>query len=183
MKKIFISAVLVFSSVICLAQTNRVSKFEGGIYGGLTSPLGSFHDGDSEVGGMIGADLRYNINGGPWDCGAFLEIGSAMRDFNKDGGNYYQNNRTSVFGVVGHYNFRQGTNVNPYAGLGLGIALNDVVGLRKYPSKEYSLAVSPRIGVELLRHIRVGCQAELTRRGFHSVGLTLGFAIGGGKKG
>ncbi len=182
MKFIFLFAVTALYSIAGLAQTNTVSKLEGGIYVGLTSPIGAYHDGDPKIGGMIGMDIRYNIKGGPWDGGVFLEIGSAMRDYNKDGGNYYQNNRTTIFGVASHYNFRQGTTVNPYAGLGLGVASNDVVGLRKYPSKGHSLAVSPRAGVELFRHIRVGCQATLTKKGFHSIALTVGLALGGGKK-
>ena len=182
MRKIFVILTALCCSMVCSAQATRVSKFEGGFYVGATSPIGSFHNADPKIGPMMGVDFRYNFENTPWDCGAYLEIGTGKWDFYKNGSDYYQNNRTTVFGLSSHYNFRQGTLVNPYAGLGLGIALNDVVGQRLYPSKHYSLAVSPRIGVELLRHIRVGCQAEITRQGFLAVALTVGVAFGGGKK-
>lgn len=182
MKHLFLTLALGCLCSLAHAQTDKVSSFEGGLYVGLSSPVGNFHDGTPKAGALLGADMRYNVNGGPIDCGLFLEISSANRDFRKDGSDTYQNNRTMALGIASHYNFRQGTSVNPYAGLGLGFALNDVIGDRQYPSKHYSLAVSPRIGVELLRHIRVGCQAQLSREGFHNIALTLGFAIGGRKK-
>lgn len=182
MRKIYLVIVMAFFAIVCSAQINRVAKWEGGFYFGVTNPIGAYHNGDAKIGAMMGIDLRYNIQDSPWDFGAFLELCTAMRDFYKDGSYAYQNNRTTVVGIVSHYNFGQGKQVNPYIGLGLGFALNDVVGSRVYPSKSHSLAISPRIGVELLRHLRVDCHTEISRKGFHTIGLTLGLAFGGGKK-
>lgn len=182
MKKILLVLAMTISCLATSAQVNRVGKVEGGFYVPITRPLGSFHNGSPKTGGGFGLDIRFNIKNSPWDYGAFLELGTAMRDFINSGGDYYQNNRTTVFGIASHYNFKQGARVNPYAGLGMGIALNDVVGLELYPSRHFSLAVSPRIGVELMRHVRVGCQTQITRKGFHNISLVVGIALGGGKK-
>lgn len=170
------------SSTMGFAQTQRVSRFEGGFYVLPTLPLGSFYNGDHKMGGGFGIDFRHNVKNSPWDYGAYLEFSTAAWDFWKTDYGDYQQNRSLVLGVASHYNFRQGAVVNPYAGLGLGLAVNDAVNAKYDFSKMYSLAVSPRFGVELLRHVRIGCQANITRKGFHSIGLNVGIAFGGGRR-
>ena len=119
MKRLFSLLILFLSIQMVYAQTQLVHPIEGGFYAGLSFPLGGYHSGTSKNGAKIGGDLRYNINNTPWDCGIFLEINSAQRDFESE---YSQNNRTSIIGIIGDYNFRQGTNFNPYAGIGVGLA-------------------------------------------------------------
>lgn len=184
MRKTFCILLLTLCTLAVSAQTTKVKKWEGGAYCGLTLPFGAYYGGDPKLSIVMGVDVRHNINGGPWDCGMSIELGGASRDYLKDGGNYYQTNRTAAVELTGHYNFRQGEKVNPYVGLGLGYGMHDVVNLRRYISETNvnSFTISPCAGVELLRHIRVGIHSQLSLAGFHYVGTTVGFAIGGGKK-
>ena len=41
---------------------------------------------------------------------------------------------------------------------------------------------SPVVGVELLSFLRVSGFADISRKGFHSAGLSLGIVVGGHKK-
>lgn len=81
-----------------------------------------------------------------------------------------------MFGVCSHYNLRQGRKVNPYFGLGAGVA---------WWSPSYSkagFAIEPRVGVEFLYHIRLSIECQISRKYYNAVGLTLGFVIGGRPK-
>lgn len=42
-----------------------------------------------------------------------------------------------------------------------------------------SLAFIPKIGVELWHFLRVNTHLQLSRKGFHTYGFSLGFVLGG----
>lgn len=179
MKRLFSLLILFLSIQMVYAQMRLVHPIEGGFYTGLSIPLGGYHSGTSKNGAKIGGDLRYNINNTPWDCGIFLEINSAQRDFESE---YSQNNRTSIIGIIGDYNFRQGTNFNPYAGIGVGLAWNDVVGGSYIETNGWSIAFTPRVGIEIFRHFRLSCGAQFSRAGYNAFNVSFGVVIGGGLK-
>lgn len=167
------------------AQTNTVQMMEGEIRAGLTTPLGGYHDGKSQVSATLGIEGRYNFKGTPWDCGMMLDLSTARRGYEhlyNDGYDRWQSNRTLALAITGDYNFRQGKKINPFVGTALGVGFNDVVGDKYFPSKGTSMIFAPRIGVEFMYHIRLTAQFNVCRKGYNNLGITVGFVLGGRPK-
>lgn len=192
MKKITLLAITMLCMFSLKAQDCRVQNVEGGFYLGPTIPLGGYHGGSNKAFITMGVSLSYNLPTIPVDCGVFLQLDCSRHEFfhseswYEDGvevGRYSynlnQNNRTLTLGVVGNYNFRRCSKVNPYAGLGIGVGFNDAVGDVVFPSKGTSLVVMPRVGVEFWQLIRLTAYATICRTGYNCAGLTVGFSFGG----
>lgn len=178
-----ILVMLLALSVTAKAQDKDVQRLEFEFGAGLTLPVGAYHGGSAQVGAALGLEGRYNIKGTPWDCGLMLELTTARRGFESTATNdIWQSNRTLAFAATGAYNFQQGSNVNPFAGVAIGIAGNDVVGDDVYPSKGTSIFFSPRIGVELLHHLRLTVSSNISRKGYNNMQISLGLVIGGRPK-
>lgn len=183
---------LILTYIYCIASSyavepRLVQMFEFEIRGGLTMPLGGYHGGDNDVGLSLGLELRYNTEEQPWDCGAFLQLDAASRNFysqNHPGYVGVQTNRIWAYGITGDYNFKQGYRVNPFVGMGVGIASLDQEGDSKYKNitSTETFVFMPRAGVELFHHIRLTAHCMIVRRGFHTAALTIGFVIGGRPK-
>lgn len=158
---------------------------EGEVRAGLTTPLGEYHTGKSQIGASLGLEGRYNFKGAPWDCGLMLDLSTARRGYEhlyNDGYDRWQSNRTLALAITGDYNFRQGTKINPFVGTALGVAFNDVVGDNYFPSTGTSMLFSPRVGIEFLYHFRIAAQFNLCRKGYHNLSVTLGLTLGGRPK-
>jgi hypothetical protein len=182
MKRIyFIFLALCFMYSHAFAQTNNVHLFEGELNFGITSPLGNYHDGDSKIGGEIGMEMRYNLPQTPFDTGLLLNITTAIRDFSSEisDDEHDQSNRTCNLVLVGDYNSRQGKMINPFVGLGIGAAFNDVLNDVAYDSHGISMAFIPRVGVEFVHVFRLTWSANISRKGYNNVALTASFVIGG----
>lgn len=188
MKRFFILLFFVIGLTMAMqvkAEAPVVQMLEGEIRAGLTTPLGGYHTGTAQISGTLGLEGRYNFKGTPWDCGLMLDLSTARRGYEhlyNDGYDRWQNNRTLGLAATGDYNFRQGTLVNPFVGMALGVAFNDVVGDRYFPSKGTSMLFSPRLGVEFLYHIKLMAQFNICRKGYNNLSLTLGFVVGGRPK-
>ncbi|WP_289289478.1 hypothetical protein [uncultured Muribaculum sp.] len=168
-----------------VAETPVVQMLEGEIRAGLTTPIGGYHTGKAQISASLGIEGRYNIKGTPWDCGLMLDLSTARRGYEhlyNDGYDRWQSNRTLALALTGDYNLRQGTKINPFAGMALGVGFNDVVGDKYFPTKGTSFYAAPRIGVEFLYHIRVCAQLNLCRKGYNNFSLSLGFVFGGRPK-
>ena len=186
MKRIILFA----SFIVCFflnvgAKTPIVQMMEGEVRIGMTTPLGGYHDGKAKLSASLGIEGRYNFRGTPWDCGLMLDLSTARRDYEhlfNDGGDRWQSNRTLALALTGDYNFRQGTKINPFVGAAWGVAFNDVVGDKYFPSEGTSMLFAPRVGVELLYHIRLMAQFNISRKGYNNFSLTIGFVLGGRPK-
>ena len=175
---------VVFNTIAGYSQSNHrlVQKLEGEVRGGFTTPLGGYHTGQSQLGMSLGLEGRYNFKGTPWDCGLMFDLSTARRGYEhlyNDGYDRWQNNRTLALALTGDYNFRQGTKVNPFVGTAVGVAFNDVVGDKYFPTKGTSMLLSPRVGVEFLYHFRIATQFNLCRKGYNNLSVTLGITLGG----
>ena len=147
--------------------------------------IGGYHTGQSQISMSLGLEGRYNFKGSPWDCGLMFDLSTARRGYEhlyNDGYDRWQNNRTLAFALTGDYNFRQGTKVNPFIGTGIGVAFNDVVGDKYFPSKGTSMFFSPRVGVEFFYHFRVSAQCNLSRKGYNNLSISLSLIVGGHPK-
>lgn len=181
----FIFLILSMLPVGMNAQSSVVQMMEGEVRAGLTAPLGGYHTGKSQISASVGVEGRFNFKGTPWDCGLMLDLSTARRDYEHlygDGYDRWQSNRTLALAATGEYNFRQGTKINPFVGTALGVAFNDVVGDKYFPSKGTALLLAPRLGVEFLYHIRLMAQFNLCRKGYNNFTLTVGFVLGGRPK-
>lgn len=173
------------ANIQATAQTRIVQLMEGEIRTGVTTPLGGYHTGKAQVSAALGIEGRYNFKGTPWDCGLMLDLSTARRGYEhlyNDGYDRWQSNRTLALAATGEYNLRQGTKINPFVGTALGVAFNDVVGDKYFPSKGTSMLFAPRIGIEFLYHIRLMAQFNICRKGYNNFSLTVGFVLGGRPK-
>lgn len=171
------------------AQVYDVQRVEGGVFGGLSVPLGDFHKSNKDVGGGFGLELRYNYPTLPLDFGVQLALttakynGTAYDDYYVDGFKYDQSNRTYFVMALCDWNFRQGRMVNPFVGMGIGGGMNDTVGDDYYHVSRHATAVfMPRFGVELFHHVRFTLASHVSRKGFHNVQLNVGLTLGGRPK-
>ena len=183
MNRIILTIVGVMLAVGVWGQEFSVKPFELEFGAGMSAPLESYRGGTIKPGGMFEVGLRYNFDEKPWDCGIFLMLDCARRDFDhRPDFNNYQNNRTAAFGVEGGYNFFQGATVNPYVSAGLGVAKCEVVGNRIYYTNSTLPMAMVKGGVELWRMVRVGGYMKFARRGYNSFGLTVSLVINAGKR-
>lgn len=183
--KYLVILLLTASHVVTTNAQEAVQKLEFELNAGLTTPLGTYRGGAALTGASIGFEGRYNFSRTPLDCGLMLEITTARRGYNPLNDknlDIWQSNRTLAFAATGSYNFRQGHNINPFAGVALGVAMNDVVGDKVYPSKVTSLFFSPRMGVEFFHHLRLSVSSNISRKGYNNLQFSLGLVIGGRPK-
>ncbi len=189
MKKcLFLLALLLVTAQYAMAQPRDVQHCEGDVHVGATMPAGSFHDGDKQVGGNLGLEFRYNLGHAklPLDFGLGVDVVSSVYHFHSNdehsGGD--QSNRTFAVQALCDYNFNQGHNVAPFVGLGMGVGRHDVINDNVYEAGdgEACFVVTPRVGVELVHHIRLTLNATLSRKGYNAFGLSLGFVLGGRPK-
>ena len=83
------------------------------------------------------------------------------------------------------YNFNLGKKVSPFGGMGLGLNMyNIIVGSYDNDRTDGTtgIGVMPRAGIELGRHLRFTLNAHLGKRIYNTVGLSVGYAFGGGAK-
>lgn len=142
--------------------------------------------------------LRYNFDTPPVDVGGEFTVGATPHDrhdpteLNK--GDILK--RTYIMlSPVAHYNFRRGKNASFYAGLGIGSGLGtrevfegctvDADGniFEELKTEKYFVAaLTPRIGVELFRHLRIGMHVRIPTDGEVTVGPSVSLTFGGGRK-
>jgi len=175
-------------NAICLAQT--VKKFECEPYVGFTLPQGRYGD-RSSVGLNLGVETRYNFSQLPLSAGINLNMRNAVRE-DKSAKNhssswtdYTSSLRTVSFSVTADWNFRQGKNVSPFAGLGLGVGskteVEDGTGKYSCSGNKGTVVAVPRIGVELWNHLRITLDAQFSQKYYNTFAIRVGYAFGGGR--
>lgn len=185
-KKILFVAVMLFSTLSPLrAQTTSVRPVEFEMHAGTSRPLGSLDGTERSFGAAIGMELRYNLKNSPFDVGLALDITTALYKWKPDEYDRHQSNRTAFIGLTGDYNFRQGGKVNPFVGMGLGVGVHDALVDVIDETNDHTATfptVSPRVGVELWRHLRLTLATNITCKKYNNISFTVGYVIGGGKK-
>ncbi|MDE5809898.1 MAG: outer membrane beta-barrel protein [Muribaculaceae bacterium] len=161
----------------------EVQPFEGALRVGPSFPLGTYKGMSNKVGPNVGLDFRFNYDDMPLDFGVSFDIAGVLRKESSVKVNPAELRYTNwAITATSNYNFRQGHKINPYAGIGLGYighaVIDDDLNLNKTGDCS-SFLFTPRIGVELLYHIRIDMSAMICRRGFHCLNLNFGLVIGG----
>lgn len=184
-KSLFMAAMAVFALSPLRAQTNSVRPIEFEMHVGATTPIGGMHDTDKKVGPALGVEMRYNFKNSPFDVGFAIDLTTARYGWKPDEYDRSQSNRTAFLGFTGDYNFRQGGKVNPFVGMGLGIGIHDALVDVIEETNDQTTSfptISPRVGVELWRHLRLTLVANITCKYYNNVGINVGYVIGGGQK-
>lgn len=181
MKRIVLTVIAVMSMMPSLhARDCFLSNVEVELSDGLSLPIDSYHGGDAKVAMMSGVNFRYNFDDSPWDCGIAFGMDYACRKFvAPDARQFKQKNRTTIFGISGGANFRQYQNVNPFVNMTVGIGINDVVGDKYIETKAVSAVFIPKVGIEFFNFIRTNLYCQLSRKGYNTVGLSIGLTFGG----
>lgn len=197
MKRILSFIFIAFLSILTLsAQTEHKSipvkhwefdYFNYGVFGGQETVYLNFS-----------MALRYNFDTPLVDVGGEFTMGTTPHDrydpLELEKGTPLK--RTYfMLSPVAHYNFRRGKNASFYVGTGLGFGLGTkqvFEGCTVDPEgniheelntdKYFVAALTPRAGVELFRHFRVGIQLRIPTDGEVTVGPTISLTFGGGKK-
>lgn len=177
-RKLLIIAVLILPTLFAKGQNTpiKVRNFEFELSAGVTYGIDEFV-GEKKLGSALALETRYNFPQQPVDIGLELYIGSAVRKYDQKD----LSNRIASFTVYSDYNFNRGKKISPFAGFGIGVASCDVV-VGDYGDTGGRLIASPRVGVEFLRHIRLTCYSKLCLNGYNHMGLSVGYAFGGGLK-
>ena len=171
---------------LCAIQAKaqrKVQSYEGGLNIGMSVPILPYHHGTPECGASIGISGRYNFPYSEWSVGLDMQINTMKRKFDiNNNGNSFQahnNNRATYFLATANYNFEQGKKLNPYVGAGIGFSVNNPLDCYYDSSNSTDFCFSPRIGVELLYHIRIAAGFIFTRKPSSGFFTTIGFVIGG----
>lgn len=204
LKRVAITLVAILSFLTASAQTEqtqpesnrvrfmekpeRVWPFEAEIFFGLGTGF-KYHGVWADGATAWGLELRGNIKNTGWDVGAFLRFDGTGYDFKSKIPpidpdidavyDYSQSNSAFTIGVVSDYNFRQGRKVNPFAGLGVGCTVYSTPDWRPYETDGCTISLMPRFGVELFSWVRFTGYAFIVRKGYNTVGISLGLTIGG----
>ncbi|MDR0765910.1 MAG: porin family protein, partial [Odoribacteraceae bacterium] len=126
-----------------------------------------------ESGPTLFVEGRYNVLPLPVNVGLHVDI-STFRRIRED--NDYEKPRSLKFVIAGDYNLRRGKLVNPFAGIGVGIALDEQDFDRTLPSRTGACLV-PRAGVRLLGHIVLALDYEISRVSHNHFDFKMGFCF------
>ena len=201
MKKFVTLLILTFSSGAIYAQTQSDSEDSRSI------PVKQWEFDYYNYGVSAGQEavyliftmaLRYNLDTLPVDVGGEFSIVATPHTrydpLEKSEGAIIKRSYITL-SPVAHYNFRRGKNVSYYAGAGIGFGLGTrkvfegcTVGpegniLEESDTQHFFVAaLTPRAGVELFRHFRVGLQLRIPTDGKVTAGPSVSVTFGGGRK-
>lgn len=201
MKKFVTLLILTFSSGAIYAQTQSDSEDSRSI------PVKQWEFDYYNYGVSAGQEavyliftmaLRYNLDTLPVDVGGEFSIVATPHTrydpLEKSEGAIIGRSYITL-SPVAHYNFRRGKNVSYYAGAGIGFGLGTrqvfegcTVGpegniLEESATQHFFVAaLTPRAGVELFRHFRVGLQLRIPTDGKVTAGPSVSITFGGGRK-
>lgn len=181
MKKRFLGLLLTMPMMV-QAETGQhstgieVKGFEFEVKCGATYPFEKVY-GDNRIGGSFGLEARWNMKEIPMDFGLEINFAGNASELEND----ESTRRLTSFIATTDYNFMRGQKFSPFAGAGLGWSGCDGVngGFYKTGSR---CAFMLRGGVEMFHHLRLTLNTRFAMKGYNHIGLTLGYAFGGGVK-
>ncbi len=153
-------------------QEVEVRRVEGSISLGTSFFEDSFYESTaSEIGLLSSVELRYNFRSLPMDVGVMSMLDIRGGDCELCNGSWKSN---LSFLAVSDYNFRRGDKVSYFVGAGVGATF--------YNADTTKLCFMPRAGVEFFNRMRLTMAYFAGPNAKNTLNLTLGVAIGGGRK-
>lgn len=127
------------------------------------------------------AEIRWNLPAVQFDLG--LQAANGGIFFKERHEDVKFNLVASVFA---DYNFKTSGKLTPFAGLGAGYFIADSARLLQNATSSaiiHGTAITPRIGIELLHHLRITAHYRVTlRKDMSHLGISLGWSFGGGPR-
>lgn len=131
------------------------------------------------------AEARYNFPENHFDIGLQFGLGAFSRDWNNTELLYTNYHFKNIL-IVSDYNFGRGENISPFAGIGIGAAIQkiDVVttGIHDHHWHDHSFCFMPRVGIEFFRIVRLSTSYKLMKKEYSNFECTLGLVVGNWKK-
>ena len=161
-----------------LKASNNVSAIDMGSFSELMSDR-------TEPGLNLFMEARINIPTTAFDIGLQFSAHNFSRKWEDMMTIIY--NFKSITTYV-DYNYRKWNKITPFVGLGLGFSPTELT--YTYPNssrrdeieKTQPACFNPRIGVEVYDHIRLTFDWKIMTKTYSHIGISLGFAFGGGKR-
>lgn len=154
------------------AQEVEVRRVEGSISLGASFFEDSFYESTAgEIGLLSSVELRYNLRNVPMDVGVMSMMDIRGGDCELCNGSWEGD---LSFLAVTDYNFHRGRKVSYFAGVGVGATF--------YNADTTKLCFMPRVGMEFFNHLRLTMAYMAGPNAKNTLNLTLGVAIGGGRK-
>ena len=163
---------------LAAAAQGRVSLFEFEASVGYTHPIGRFVSDSRKPVRAFALEGRVNFRNHPLDLGLEYYFGKTPRAHAP----LEWKARVMGYSVFLDYNFRRGTNFSPFAGCGVGLGVCKNVNGEAVGPEGHRFLLSPRLGVELFRHVRLTAFARFAGRSYNHIGLSLGIVLGGGRR-
>ena len=185
MKRIVISILICGVALLCNAQRVKVKNFELEPFIGATVATSDLPNYNNEIGPALGFEFRWNLKELPLDIGAQLYIGSAVYNGKNIGYDDDLSCRTFASTAFIDYNFKKGTKISPFIGLGLSAnTYNIVEGDYDYSNSDDNngIGICPRVGIVFLNHLRATLTGHFGSKIYNTVGFTIGYSFGAGKK-
>ena len=169
---------MMLAAMTLTGTAQEIKTFEYELKVGATYPTQKFI-GSKRLGPQLGMEARWNLKRLPMDVGAELYVGSAVRE-SPEG--WDMSNRTAALSAVVDYNFNRGRAVSPFVGAGISLLSQYDVIEGSYGDERGKMlgCVTPRVGVELWRHLRITIEHRFCIDGYSTVGLSIGYVFGGG---
>ena len=153
-------------------QEVEVRRVEGSISLGASFFEDSFYESTAgEIGLLSSVELRYNFRSVPMDVGIMNVVDIRGGDCELCNGSWEGD---LSFLAVSDYNFHRGRKVSYFVGAGVGATFYNVDTTK--------LCVMPRVGMEFFNRMRLTMAYMAGPNSKNTLNLTLGVAIGGGRK-
>lgn len=171
--------IIILCSLFIIAETKAnvpLKPFELEISIGGTYGIDKYV-GKKQIGPAFALEGRYNFYNSPMDIGLEIYTGSTSRKYE----DINLSNRIVSLSVYSDYNIGRGKNFSPFIGIGVGVASYKVVQ-GYYGTDAVKAIFTPRFGIEMFNHFRIGIYSKLGYRGYNNCGISIGYTFGGGKK-
>jgi outer membrane protein W len=175
MRKAILMAVV---AVMTAMGANAQEKKEYGNFDfeiGFTTPVAAaVHKGTTnDIVPFVYLEGRWQLKQQPVDVGFQMGLSVVKRKFDVGGENSY---RTFPVLAIADWQFGRGKKINPYVGLGMGMAETTIVNdLSTWNTEKWSFAASPRVGVRFFKFANISAGWLLTRKDYSRVYCNLGF--------
>lgn len=169
------------------ASSVRALEFEVGA--AMVSPAQRLDFDRNKVGFNIHGEVRYNFKYHPFDVGLRVDGDKFNRRFDLSAENFKFRSFNAM--AVFDWNINRAGQFAAFVGLGIGGGLvsNDAVRIQdilaqpiKQTVDEAAFVIMPRVGVELFHRARVTFYYKYNKQENAHFGLSVGLAIGGGRK-
>jgi hypothetical protein len=189
--RFFLFGLLSFAGCMVHAQNVMINPVVADVHFGLIGSMKYLHDATHGTGPVIGGGVRYNLQNEklPLEFGANLDLGSVLNsNGDRNLKDIYYTNLLLALSLYSDYNFRRGTKLNPFVGLGacVGILDNGYADQGTTSgdiNQNGSFYICPRIGVDLSYHLRISSIIYVSHHSFNDkFTVTIGYVFGDGYK-